>query len=77
MPPSDNETPSEIWEETWKRVDRFLPDLFREVFPEHKAPPAERKEVAGQEETSIPTREAPRQKELGTEKSVDQGTSKQ
>lgn len=37
--PSENEKPSEIWEETWKRVDRFLPNLFSEVFPESKAPP--------------------------------------
>lgn len=35
MPPEDTAkgTSSEIWEETWKRVDRFLPNLFVEIFP--------------------------------------------
>lgn len=35
VPPEDsaNSTSSEIWEETWKRVDRFLPNLFVEIFP--------------------------------------------
>ena len=38
LPPSGNEKGSEIWMETRKRVDRFLPDLFTEIFP--KANPA-------------------------------------
>lgn len=35
VPPEDTAkgTSSEIWEETWKRVDRFLPNLFEEIFP--------------------------------------------
>lgn len=35
VPPEDTAkgTSSEIWEETWKRVDRFLPNLFVEIFP--------------------------------------------
>lgn len=35
VPPEDTAkgTSSEIWEETWKRVDRFLPSLFVEIFP--------------------------------------------
>ncbi len=38
-PPSSGEQPSELWIETGKRVDRFLPDLMTELFPEAKAPP--------------------------------------
>lgn len=34
MPPSENANNSEIWDETWKRVDRFLPELHKEIFPE-------------------------------------------
>lgn len=35
VPPEDTAKgpSSEIWEETWKRVDRFLPNLFVEIFP--------------------------------------------
>ena len=36
-PPSKDEKPSQIWEETWKRVDRSLPSLFRDIIPEPKA----------------------------------------
>lgn len=44
VPPSEKSKGSEMWEETWKRVDRFLPDLYAELFPEAiqspKSPPA-------------------------------------
>lgn len=36
-PPAEGEKPSHIWEMTWKRVDRILPNLFRDIFPETKA----------------------------------------
>lgn len=39
VPPSEEPKGSQIWEETWKRVDRFLPNLFTEIFPEPKQPP--------------------------------------
>lgn len=43
VPPSEKSRGSEMWEETWKRVDRFLPDLYAEIFPEAvqspKSPP--------------------------------------
>lgn len=39
IPPSENAKNSEIWEETWKRVDRFLPNLYTEIFPEAHPPP--------------------------------------
>lgn len=34
VPPSEKSKGSEMWEETWKRVDRFLPNLYAEIFPE-------------------------------------------
>lgn len=39
VPPSEDAKGSLIWEETWKRVDRFLPDLYGEIFPEATPPP--------------------------------------
>lgn len=38
IPPSQDPSKEEIWVETRKRLGRFLPDLFAEVFPD---PPKE------------------------------------
>lgn len=43
QPPSDGSPPTELWDETCKRVDRFLPDLISEIFPQVTAPPPETK----------------------------------
>lgn len=37
QPPSDGSPPTELWDETCKRVDRFLPDLIAEIFPQVNA----------------------------------------
>lgn len=34
IPPSQDPSKEEIWIETRKRLGRFLPDLFSEVFPD-------------------------------------------
>lgn len=39
VPPSQDPSKEHIWWETKKRLDRFLPDLFKEIFPE---PPSEK-----------------------------------
>jgi brefeldin A-resistance guanine nucleotide exchange factor 1 len=36
VPPSEKPGQAELWNETWKRLDRFLPALFTELFPEQK-----------------------------------------
>ena len=38
-PPSSGEQPSELWEETYKRVDRFLPNFMSELFPKAEGQP--------------------------------------
>ena len=44
VPPSQNPEQEQLWTETWKRIDRFLPDLKNELFPddpkEHDQPAA-------------------------------------
>ena len=62
IPPSENTKSTEIWDETWKRVDRFLPSLHREIFPDANLPtgavptetskknPARDKELTGKPE---------------------------
>ena len=40
QPPSDGSPSTELWDETCKRVDRFLPDLIAEIFPQVNVPPS-------------------------------------
>ncbi|MCJ1394233.1 GDP/GTP exchange factor for ARF [Xylographa bjoerkii] len=39
-PPSENPQHARLWEETWKRLERFLPGMFQEIFPDPQEPPA-------------------------------------
>jgi len=32
-PPSQNPQHARLWEETWKRLERFMPGMFQEIFP--------------------------------------------
>jgi golgi-specific brefeldin A-resistance guanine nucleotide exchange factor 1 len=34
VPPDQKPEKRELWDQTWKNLDRFLPNLRREVFPE-------------------------------------------
>ena len=34
VPPSENKEHEQLWNETWMRLDRFLPQFFAEIFPE-------------------------------------------
>jgi brefeldin A-resistance guanine nucleotide exchange factor 1 len=33
-PPEEKPENRELWEQTWKNLDRFLPNLRKELFPE-------------------------------------------
>jgi brefeldin A-resistance guanine nucleotide exchange factor 1 len=33
-PPDEKPEMEELWNQTWKRVNRFLPNFFAELFPE-------------------------------------------
>jgi brefeldin A-resistance guanine nucleotide exchange factor 1 len=44
-PPDENPEQEELWTETWKRVNRFLPNFFAELFPEEAGKPKRSKEV--------------------------------
>jgi brefeldin A-resistance guanine nucleotide exchange factor 1 len=57
-PPDEKPDQEELWNETWKRVNRFLPQFFEELFPEEAGKP---KKAVG-----LPVREkseAPEEKE--------------
>jgi brefeldin A-resistance guanine nucleotide exchange factor 1 len=44
-PPDEKPEQEELWNETWKRVNRFLPSFFAELFPEEAGKPKRSKEV--------------------------------
>jgi golgi-specific brefeldin A-resistance guanine nucleotide exchange factor 1 len=54
VPPSQDASQEKLWTETWKRIDRFLPDLRKELDldpkveekPEEKKQDEVKKEVA-------------------------------
>lgn len=66
VPPSQNPEREELWSETWKRIDRFLPDLRKDLAleeePKENPPPAAvTPEVAG-EATAAPETEKAEEK---------------
>jgi brefeldin A-resistance guanine nucleotide exchange factor 1 len=59
-PPDEKPEQEELWNETWKRVNRFLPNFFAELFPEEAGKPKRSKEV-------LPVREKSEAKEAAEE----------
>ena len=41
MPPSKDASKEELWSETWKRIDRFLPNLRADLALEEEEPVVE------------------------------------
>ncbi|KUJ06887.1 uncharacterized protein LY89DRAFT_702760 [Mollisia scopiformis] len=50
VPPSEDPSQEKLWTETWKRIDRFLPDLRKELDLDPKEPPPAATELAAPEE---------------------------
>jgi brefeldin A-resistance guanine nucleotide exchange factor 1 len=44
VPPSEDPSKEKLWVETWKRLDRFLPDLRKEL-PQLAEPESPKEEV--------------------------------
>ncbi|RYP02601.1 hypothetical protein DL764_005727 [Monosporascus ibericus] len=49
VPPSKDPSQEKLWVETWKRIDRFLPDLRNDLQLEEPSPPPEADAGAGAE----------------------------
>ncbi|KAI0135004.1 hypothetical protein F4814DRAFT_399632 [Daldinia grandis] len=49
VPPSKDPSQENLWVETWKRIDRFLPDLRNELALEEPEPVSEEKQPAAEE----------------------------
>ena len=54
VPPSQNPEHTLLWEETWKRLNRFLPEMFVEIFPE----PRKEEVASAQVSATAPAEEA-------------------
>ncbi|KAF2265766.1 cytohesin-2 [Lojkania enalia] len=56
-PPDEKPDQEELWNETWKRINRFLPNFFAELFPEEakklKAERRSKEDKPKQEESKI------------------------
>lgn len=67
VPPDEKPEKEELWNETWKRINRFLPNFFAELFPEEaKKPKGERKAK------EVPVREKESEKAVPEEKATDE-----
>lgn len=42
VPPDQEPQKEQLWNETWKRINRFQPELFEELFPEEAGKPKRR-----------------------------------
>ncbi|KAF1955729.1 Sec7-domain-containing protein [Byssothecium circinans] len=59
-PPDEEPEREELWVETWKRINRFLPNFFAELFPEEaKKPKGERKDKGKGKESEKVVEKAP------------------
>jgi len=44
VPPDEQPEKEQLWNETWKRINRFQPELFQELFPEEVGKPKRSKD---------------------------------
>jgi brefeldin A-resistance guanine nucleotide exchange factor 1 len=56
VPPSEDPLKEKLWVETWKRLDRFLPDLRKEL-PQLAEPEAAKEEVKSPVVEQTPAKE--------------------
>lgn len=67
-PPDEKPEQEEMWNETWKRVNRFLPNFLGELFPEEVGKPRRREK---EKEEGVPVRE--KEGEMESEKAEGEG----
>ncbi|KAI0854184.1 hypothetical protein F5Y00DRAFT_222474 [Daldinia vernicosa] len=66
VPPSKDPSQENLWVETWKRIDRFLPDLRNELALEEPEPLSEEK----QSTTEEPVKEQPTEEKSNSQEEV-------
>jgi brefeldin A-resistance guanine nucleotide exchange factor 1 len=56
--PDEQPEKEQLWDETWKRINRFQPELFKELFPEEAEKPKKSKDERPKETIVEPEGEA-------------------
>jgi brefeldin A-resistance guanine nucleotide exchange factor 1 len=71
-PPDEKPEQEQMWNETWKRINRFQPNLFAELFPDEagKPPKTPREEKAPVEEAKEGEKEEKEEKAEGAEQEL-------
>lgn len=54
VPPNKDPSKEKLWSESWKRIDRFLPDLRKELDLDEKAPEPQQETAAPVEQPAAP-----------------------
>ncbi|KAI1857702.1 hypothetical protein JX265_011117 [Neoarthrinium moseri] len=70
VPPSKDPSQEKLWVETWKRIDRFLPDLRNELALEEPSPAEEQKD-----DVAEPAAATAEDKKEGAEKEADKAAA--
>src|ERR1700712_784666 len=61
-PPAEKPEQRELWDQTWKRLDRFLPSLHGELFPEDVNPKGQKLPIHNKAQ-SVSAESSPKNKE--------------
>jgi brefeldin A-resistance guanine nucleotide exchange factor 1 len=78
LPPDEKPEQEQMWNETWKRINRFQPNLLAELFPDEagKPPKTPREEKAPVEEAKEGENEEKEEKAGGAEQELVVGEGK-
>lgn len=67
VPPSKDPSQEKLWVETWKRIDRFLPDLRKDLSLEGEEEPAVALEEPAFESQAVTEKQEPGEPRLDKE----------
>lgn len=59
VPPEEDKKNEELWNQTWKRLDRFLPGFLEELFPPPPKAPTETEEKQPEGDVTVAAAEVP------------------
>jgi brefeldin A-resistance guanine nucleotide exchange factor 1 len=75
VPPEEDASKAQLWNDTWARLERFLPGMKSELFPE--VTPAEKEATEGKEEKKEVKLEGKREKKDEKKAKAEEGETKE